>query len=529
MKRILLVVLTSLVVLGCNRAKSPDPNAHGNDHGDFNNSVTLWTEQMELFAEFAPLISKKETEFIVHLTKLENFKPVTSGQLSFVFGPHSGQPLTFDIDGVTRDGIFLKKISIQKPDVYDVLLKYVGEGLSETFDLGHIKVFADEAEIESFVHIEENQNEDDDQTHSLDDFIADTHENDNADITFLKEQQWKTEFQTAYSRRMKVKSSITTISEVIPHQHGYAEVVSPVEGYLNVAHNEEMVVPGTQIKKGDLLVVVCPHVGRSDTWTERKLSYERSEKNFERAEKLLERKAISQREFEEIRQHYLVEKAGFETLVNTYGADVNSENQGCGHFQLKAPINGIVAQVNILPGQTVKAGANLVTIIDPSVVWLRADIYEKDYYKLGQPDGATLFVSGLDEHIHLSSKELLLLNKSDLVDKQNRTIPVLFEIVNKNRTLKIGQVIQAEIYTADEQESLCVPEDAILDEDAQKVVFVQHKGEAFEKRVVKPGPHYNGWVAIEDGLHAGERVVTKGVYQLKLASVTTAVGAAHVH
>lgn len=559
MKRIVFLIYTSLLVLGCHETKSPDANTPGHDHGAHGNSITLWSERMELFMEFAPMISNQESEFIVHLTKLENFKPVKSGRLSFVFGSHDGQPQTIIVENVARDGIFLKNIAIEKSDLYDVVLKYTGEGLSESFDLGHIRVFANEADMEAHLHEETEENHD--QDHAADDadhqhaenhddgadghdfkndgshqqveapenHKKDAHSHSEAEITFLKEQQWKTEFQTAFAQKKKVKSSITAISEVIPHQHGYAEVVSPVEGYLNVAHNEEMVIPGTRINKGDVLVVVCPHVGRSDTWTERKLSYERSEKNFDRAKNLVERNAVSQREFEEIRQEYLIEKAGFETLVNTYGAEINSENPTCGHFQLKAPIDGIVASVSVLPGQTVAAGANLVTIIDPSIVWLRADIYEKDYYKLGQPDGATLFVSGLDEHLHLSSKELLLLNKSDLVDKQNRTIPVLFEIVNKNRTLKIGQVVQAEIYTADEHESLCVPEDAILDEDSQKVVFVQHEGEAFEKRVIKPGPHFNGWVAIEDGLDRGERVVTQGAYLLKLASVSTAIGSAHVH
>ena len=533
MKKTFFLLLTSLALLSCNRNQTPD--AALDDHGEHMNSVTMWSNQMELFMEFAPLISNQESEFIVHLTKLENFKPVTSGQLSFVFDSHSGQPQTIIVDGVTRDGIFLKKITIKNPDEYDVILKYNGEGFSEIFDLGHIEVFADKAELEEHIHGDvERKQENGDVDNDSDHQHADEHETDNqthsaSDITFLKEQQWKTDFQTAFGRKMKVKSSITAISEVIPHQHGYAEVVSPVDGYLNVAHNDEMVIPGTPVKKGDLLAVVCPHVGRSNTWTERKLSFERAEKDFERAKNLLERNAISQREFEEIRQDYLIEKSGFETLINTYGADINLEDSTCGHFQLKAPIDGIVAEVQVLPGQTVDAGAKLVTIIDPSVVWLRADIYEKDYYKLGKPDGATLYVSGLDEHIHLNANELLLLNKSDLVNKQNRTIPVLFEIVNKDHKLKIGQIVQAEIYTADEQESLCVPEDAILDEDSQNVVFVQHEGESFEKRVVKPGPHFNGWVAIEDGLHLGERVVTQGVYRLKLASVTTAVGSAHVH
>ena len=85
------------------------------------------------------------------------------------------------------------------------------------------------------------------------------------------------------------------------------------------------------------------------------------------------------------------------------------------------------------------------------------------------------------------------------------------------------------MYTSEEKTSLAVPETAIIDEDIHKVIYVQLGGETFEKRVVRTGSRFRGWTAIEEGLSGGERIVTKGAYQLKLAESVTDIGHPHVH
>ena len=66
-----------------------------------------------------------------------------------------------------------------------------------------------------------------------------------------------------------------------------------------------------------------------------------------------------------------------------------------------------------------------------------------------------------------------------------------------------------------------------LEQLANKV-GVEEK-ELFEKRKVETGIRYKGWIEIKDGLEAGEHVVTKGGYMVKLASTSTDIGHPHVH
>ena len=95
--------------------------------------------------------------------------------------------------------------------------------------------------------------------------------------------------------------------------------------------------------------------------------------------------------------------------------------------------------------------------------------------------------------------------------------------------LKIGQMVEARIYTGPEKEALCVPAASVYNDEGRKVVFVQTQGESFEKRQVRTGSVYRGYVEILSGVAAGEHVVTKGVYFVKLAGTSTDIGHGHTH
>ena len=317
------------------------------------------------------------------------------------------------------------------------------------------------------------------------------------------------------------------IAEVVPHQHGYAEVVAPVDGLLLVEHNQEMAIPGTSVKKGDQLLVLCPPIGASNTWLDRQLDYNRAKRDFERAEKLLERDAISRREYEQYYQTFVIEKASYETLLQNFSAGELKAGSSC--LLLRAPIRGIVSEVSVLPGQNIKAGQKMLTIIDPSIVWIRAQLYEKDFAQLGEPTGLSVRVQGTNQLIEFNESNLTVLSKGIMLDATTRTFPLLFEVKNKNNQLKIGQILQAEIYTAQHEDMLTVPALAVIDEDIEKIVFVQVEGESFERRTVQTGPSFGDWISIIDGLEQNERVVTKGAYAVKLAGASVAVGQAHVH
>ena len=78
--------------------------------------------------------------------------------------------------------------------------------------------------------------------------------------------------------------------------------------------------------------------------------------------------------------------------------------------------------------------------------------------------------------------------------------------------------------------AITVPLTALTEEQGTKFVYVQVEPEAYVRREVKTGQSDGCRVEITDGLKAGEKVVAKGAYMVKLASASNAIpGHTHNH
>ena len=78
--------------------------------------------------------------------------------------------------------------------------------------------------------------------------------------------------------------------------------------------------------------------------------------------------------------------------------------------------------------------------------------------------------------------------------------------------------------------ALAIPSSALIEDGGKKIVFVQTEGETFARRVVRTGIRSKGLVEVLGGVAAGERVVTKGAYEVRLAAASGAIPKhGHVH
>jgi RND family efflux transporter MFP subunit len=537
LKRLALLPAAVLILASC---AAEDVHVGEDGHEDHAIKATVWSGGMELFAEFHAPVQGEKTEFTILLTLLEDFKPAADGRVNVVLRDGGRIAASGSADHASRSGIWNVEIDAPAPGDYEIAVSYNGAG-SAVFEAGVVTAFAteEEAELAGETAFRENAGHEghdhspaEEGSQEPASATGDGHDHGDGveTVAFLKEQQWNTEFLVEEIHSVRMRSSVPTVAEVVPRQSGYAEIITPVEGSLNIHHNRDMAVPGKRVAPGDQLVTICPPINGAGSWIERQLAYTRAKQEFERAGRLLAREAISQRDYDEIRKDWLVEKASYETILQGVSAEPATDSEtGEVHIVLKAPLGGIVASVTVMPGQTVAAGQQLMTIVDPSVVWLRADMFEKDYYRMGTPHGAELLVPGMDVTLRIADTDLKLLSMGGIFDRGSMTIPVIFEIENTDDLLKIGQVVQMNIFTSEEIAAVAVPEKSIIDEDYARYVFVQRGGESFEKRAVKTGARSGGLVEITDGLKAGERVVTRGAYSVKLASSKSETGSAHVH
>jgi len=116
------------------------------------------------------------------------------------------------------------------------------------------------------------------------------------------------------------------------------------------------------------------------------------------------------------------------------------------------------------------------------------------------------------------------------VDATTRTVPLLYEAANREGQFRIGQDVTLHVETARAEDTVAVPESALVEEGDQLVAFVQVSGETFEKREIKAGIRDSGFVQVIDGVKEGERVVTKGAYAIRLSSISGVIPAhGHAH
>lgn len=75
---------------------------------------------------------------------------------------------------------------------------------------------------------------------------------------------------------------------------------------------------------------------------------------------------------------------------------------------------------------------------------------------------------------------------------------------------------------------MVVPESALMEDEGRFSLYVHVEGESFSKRDVTVGQRNGSEVELHDGVKEGERIVTKGAYQVRLASMSSQLPA-HGH
>ena len=493
----LLMILALSAIAG--GEKEHEGKAH-DDHSDATNTpsiaVTQWTGHMELFMEYPVLVVNEPGRFIIHLTILDGFQPVREGSATLAFGSPHGKTYKIESTQILREGIFAPSVELPDAGSYEFVLSYVGPDVSDVFHIDDFIVYS-----------------------SADDILTNVDEDPAGEISFLKEQQWKIPFATAEVEVREVKRAIWAIAEVLPSPKAYTEIIAPVDGIVQISTDDNMALPGSAVRRGEVLATITPPV-KGDGWVASRLAFEQAKRDYERAQRLKDLEAISQRELELTRNEFQTRKARFESIAD--GGNVDA-------LTLKAPISGKIIEWMVRPGQLVRSGDKLMAVVDPSVVWLKVSVYENDFRIMGRPVGALINADDGGGGWLLQDDDMRVLTTGGALDAATRTIPVLLEVANESGRLTINELTPIELFTSEGDSGIVVPRTAVYDDDGIDMVFVQTGGESFEKRLVVLGPYYSEWVSILEGIRLGERIVSQGGYHVKLASTSAEIGHGHAH
>lgn len=181
-----------------------------------------------------------------------------------------------------------------------------------------------------------------------------------------------------------------------------------------------------------------------------------------------------------------------------------------GYTEIRSPINGVVADRAVYPGDIAPAGTPLLIVMDTSKVVVRLHIPQQqaELLKLGQ--AATLRIHGLDKDV--PAKVTVL---SPALDPSSTTEEVWVEADNPQGKLKPGTTADVSITAKTVADALVIPASAILAgaNGPTSVMVVKSDSRAYSQNV-KTGIQQGNVIQIVNGLEPGEQVIVTGQYGL---------------
>ncbi|MBC2602259.1 efflux RND transporter periplasmic adaptor subunit [Puniceicoccus vermicola] len=178
-------------------------------------------------------------------------------------------------------------------------------------------------------------------------------------------------------------------------------------------------------------------------------------------------------------------------------------------FDVKAPIDGMIVEYDLTPGQTVGSGVPLFTVADLSTVWADLRVYQRYLGEVRK--GLPVEVQGNHNGTNFRGEIAYL---APTVDEHTRTGLARVVVDNEEGVWRPGEFVKGRIEVAEIQVDLIVPRSAVLTMEEGNVVFVQGE-EGFESRPVQLGRSDADSWEILAGLQAGESIVVDNAISLK--------------
>jgi multidrug efflux pump subunit AcrA (membrane-fusion protein) len=180
------------------------------------------------------------------------------------------------------------------------------------------------------------------------------------------------------------------------------------------------------------------------------------------------------------------------------------------YSEIRSPINGVVTDRPLYPGEMASTSAPLLTVMDISQIIAKAHIPQTDAMLLHKGDKAVLEFSGLDKKI--DGKVTLV---SPALDPNSTTVEIWVQAANPKQEMRPGMTAQITITAQTVHDALVVPAAALLNPsgDSAQVMVIDAQSQA-QSRDVKIGIQTPEEVQIVSGVKAGEQVVSQGAYGL---------------
>lgn len=308
------------------------------------------------------------------------------------------------------------------------------------------------------------------------------------------------------------------------------EIRARVTGYLEKVHFQD----GADVKAGDLLAEVDPRSYKAEadraraTRAQSQARLDRMSRQLIRARQLIEKKTISQEEFE------LTESDHSEALATLDAAVASQEaaDLNLSFTKITSPIDGQISRRLVDPGNLVKADDTpLATVVSLSPIHAYFDVDERTVLRIRRliqqgkiksaRDSQTIVNIGLadQEDFPLEGTVNFIDNQ---VDAATGTLRLRAAVNNEQRFLAPGMFVRVRVPIGAPHSAVLVREEALGADQGQRFVYVVNDKDEIVYQRVTVGMTRGKRRVIETGLTLSDRVVVSGLQRVRPGVKVTA-------
>jgi cobalt-zinc-cadmium efflux system membrane fusion protein len=345
---------------------------------------------------------------------------------------------------------------------------------------------------------------------------SEDHSDEKKSVKLSPEALKNAAIKTAPAKTEAIADTIQVTATVAHNQDRLFHVTPRIAGRVV----EVRVSVGSEVKAGSVLAVLdSTELGQT------KLEYIKSQTlldlakaNYEREKSLFDQKIAAKKDVLAAEAEYRKAEAEARSLherLRLYGLSdqaINNLNNLPSQYTLTSPGNGVVVERELSNGEVVDVGKKVLSISDLSTVWVLLNIHEKDLGRIKPGANVRIRTESYPGEVFTGR----ISNIGNVVDPQNRTVPVRVVVPNPQVRLKPGMFATAEVVTGiSAAEAIMIPSSALQKIEGKPTVFVREKDGSFAKRELELGRDFGGSIEIKSGLKEGEQVVVGGAFTLK--------------
>jgi membrane fusion protein, copper/silver efflux system len=282
-----------------------------------------------------------------------------------------------------------------------------------------------------------------------------------------------------------LKRTIRAVGRVAYDERSLSTVTLKFDGYIGKLTADYVGVP---IRRGAVLFTV---------YSPELLAAQR--------EYLETRRRLSRRGNDDVLLHAARERLALWDLSASEIAALERRGEPQDFVPMLAPRGGTLVEKNIVAGSAARMGQPLLRIADLSRVWIDADVYEGDLESVTVGSLATITLPYVQGRTFEARVDYVY----PYLQAVSRTGRVRLTLDNPDGRLKPDMYAEVALQV-DLGQHLSVPEEAVLIAGDRRVVFVDLGDGRLKPVHIKTGRRAEGFIAVLEGLSAGDAVVTSG-------------------